>query len=85
MRKIAYATFTFAALALMGANLISQHQAIVEGALTELKLKQLPGPPGIVGGPAQFKVTKETIAYLQKLQKQGKVIEARPDGSIHIK
>ncbi len=72
------------AVALLGANFITQSEAIVSGALTELKFEPLPGKPGLVGAPPKFKATKETIGYLDKLVKEGKIIEIQANGALNI-
>jgi hypothetical protein len=69
---------------LLGANLISQNAALLSAALTELKLESVPGPPGLVGAPPKFKVTKKTIEYLEKLQKDGTIVEVQNNGSLKI-
>jgi hypothetical protein len=73
------------ALALAGANsLISEHAALVSGALDKLKFESVPGKPDLIGAPPKMRVTKKTIDYLQKLMKEGKTIEVGNDGSIEI-
>ena len=79
---IAIALMTLGSL---GANsLITQNEALVSGALAALKLESVPGKPGIVGAPPKFKISKATIDHLEKLHKEGKVIEVQGDGSLKI-
>ena len=86
MRRIACVAVIGAALGSLGANLlITQHAAIVSGALTELRFKPLPGDPKRIGAPPRFKVTKATLDYLKKLESQNKIIEIQGDGSIVVK
>lgn len=81
-------SFTLAAalvaVALLGANLISQNAALLSAALSELKLESVPGSPGLVGAPPKFKVTKKTIGYLEKLQKDGTIVEVQNNGALKI-
>jgi hypothetical protein len=72
------------AIALMGANLISQNAAMMSAALTQLKLEAIPGPPGLVGAPPKFKVTRKTIEYLEKLEKTGAIVQVENNGSVKI-
>ena len=39
----------------------------------------------LVGAPPQFKITKATIEHLQKLQKDGKIVEVQNDGALKLK
>jgi len=84
MKKTLGMVVASVAVALMGAKLISQDAALVSGALTELKFEMAPGPPGLVGAPPKLKVTKQTIEFLQKLQKEGKVVEVQNNGALKI-
>jgi hypothetical protein len=68
-----------------GALFITENAGLVGAALTSLKFESLPGNPNLVGAPPQFKVTKATIEFLQKIQKDGKTIEVQNDGSIKVK
>jgi hypothetical protein len=43
----------------------TQNQAMVTGAIAELKLELEPSRSGIVGGPSVFVVTKETLDFLK--------------------
>ena len=68
-----------------GANLITQDEAKVGGVLQELKLESVkPKDPTIVGAPPRYRVTKATIDYLEKLMKDGKMIEVQGNGSLKI-
>jgi len=69
----------------MGAMFITENAGLTSAALKDLKFEAIPGNPKLVGAPPQFKVTKETIEHLQKMQKDGKVIEVQNDGSLKIK
>ena len=69
----------------VGAMFITENAGLVGGALAELKFEALPGNPKMVGAPPQFKVTKATIEFLQKLQKDGKVVEVGNDGAVKVK
>ncbi len=69
----------------LGAMFITQNAGLVGAALTELKFEEQPGDPKLVGAPPKFKVTKATIDFLQKLQKDGKTVEVQNDGSVKVK
>jgi hypothetical protein len=85
MKKVICVAAMFVALGLLGAkSLITQYEALVSGALTTLKFESLPGKPGLVGAPPKLKVTKQTIEYLEKLRKDGKIIEVQNNGAIQI-
>jgi hypothetical protein len=84
--------FTYTAVAMLvlgsalGAMFITQDEAKVSGVLTALKLESVPQKdPKLMGAPPQFKVTKATIEYLQKLEKDGKVIEVQGNGELKVK
>jgi hypothetical protein len=62
----------------VGAMFITQDAGLVVAALSSLRFDPLPSNPQMVGAPPQFKVTKATIEFLQKLQKDGKNIEVTP-------
>jgi hypothetical protein len=85
MKKFACLAFIVIALGSLGAKLITQDEALVAGALSELKFESVPGNPKLIGAPPQLKVTKATIEYLQKLQKEGKIIEVQGNGELKIK
>jgi hypothetical protein len=72
----------------MGAALITQNESLVSAGLKELKFESVPAPKvdgkSVMGAPPQFKVTKETIEFLTKLQKDGKVIQVDGDGKVEI-
>jgi hypothetical protein len=70
---------------LSGAMFITENAGLVSAALTELKFEAQPGNPKLIGAPPQLKVTKGTIEYLMKLQKEGKIVEVENDGSLKIK
>jgi hypothetical protein len=85
MKRFLCATVAVVAVSLLGArHLITQDEALVSAVLTELKFESVPGKPGIVGAPPKFKVTKQTIDYLEKLLKEGKIIEVEGNGSLKI-
>ncbi len=69
----------------LGAMFITQNAGLVSAALQQLKFEELPGNPKLIGAPPQLKVTKETIDFLVKLQKDGKLVEVENDGSLKIK
>lgn len=86
MRRFSIAIVLFLVLGVsVGAMFITQDAGLVGAALTSLKFDALPGNPNLVGAPPQFKVTKATIAFLQKVQKDGKSIEVQNDGSLKVK
>jgi hypothetical protein len=70
---------------LLGAMFIAQNAGLVSAALQQLKFEELPGNPKLIGAPPQLKVTKETIDFLVKIQKDGKLVEVENDGSLKIK
>jgi hypothetical protein len=85
MKKLLCAAAVFTTMGLLGANyLITQDEALVSGALTALKFELVSEKPGVVGTPPKFKVTKITIDHLEKLMKDGKVIEIEGNGSIKV-
>ncbi len=69
----------------VAAMFIAQDAALVGGALKDLKFEAVPGNPKVIGGPPQFKVTKDTIEFLQKLQKDNKIVEVENNGALKIK
>jgi hypothetical protein len=85
MKNSLSAAIAVIALTLLGANyLITQDEALVSGALNELKFESVPGKPGVVGAPPKFKVAKQTIQHLEKLQKDGAIIEVQGNGALKI-
>ena len=52
--------------------------------LAELKFESVPGKAGLVGAPPKFKITKQTLDHLEKLSKEGKLIEIQGNGSLKI-
>jgi hypothetical protein len=85
MKKLLCVAVGFAAVGLLGANhLITQDEALVSAALKTLRFESLAGKPGVVGAPPKFKVTKKTIEHLEKLLKDGSVIEVQGNGAIKI-
>ncbi len=85
MKKLASVTVACVAIALLGANnLITQDEALASSVLTALKFKSVAGKPGVVGAPPKFEVTKQTIEHLEKMLKEGKVIEVQGNGSVKI-
>ena len=86
MKRFASYVIFFLVLGIsLGAMFITQDAGLVGAALKELKFEPLPGNPKMVGAPPQFTVTKATIDFLQKVQKDGKTIEVQNDGSIKLK
>jgi hypothetical protein len=73
------------AIGFVGAKFITQDEALVSGALTELKFELQPTKGGLVGAPPRLKVGKQTIDHLQKLMKEGRVIEVQGNGQLKIK
>lgn len=61
---------------------ITEAQSHVIPALEALKLK--PVKSEVIGGPQKFKVTKETLDFLNKAMKDGKSIVVEGDGSIKV-
>jgi len=86
MKKLLlWVAFALAVFGALGASrLITQNEALVSAALGSLKFESVPPPAGIVGAPPKFKVTKATLAHLEKLMKEGKTIEVQGNGSIKI-
>jgi hypothetical protein len=85
MNKCLCVAVAVVALGLLGAkNLITQDEALVSAALKALKFEPVPGKPGVVGAPPKFKVAKHTIEHLEKLHKDGAIIEVQGNGSIKI-
>jgi hypothetical protein len=85
MKRFVCLAVAFVVLGLLGAkNLITQDEALVSAGLTMLKFESVPGKPGLVGAPPKFKVTKQTIEFLEKLAKEGKIIEVQGNGSVKI-
>jgi hypothetical protein len=78
-------TLAVMAVGLVSAKtLITQDAALASGVLTTLKFEAQSGNPKVIGAPPKFKVTKETIEYLDKLRKQGKTIDVQNNGSLKI-
>ncbi len=84
MKKYLCAAVVLTALTSLGANLITQDEALVSGVLAELKFESVPNKTGVIGAPPKFKVTKHTLDYLEKLSKEGKVVEIQGNGSLKI-
>lgn len=85
MKKLLCAAVVLVAVGLLGANnLITQDEALVSAALKELKFESVAGKPGVVGAPPKFKVAKHTIDHLEKLLKEGKIVEVQANGSLKI-
>jgi hypothetical protein len=86
MRRTILIALAIVPFALIAANYnISMPQAITQGVLDELGFEIVPDTSGRIGGPSKFKITDATIKHLQKLQKEGKHVIAKPDGSIELK
>lgn len=58
------------------------NQALVTGALSELKFEHVPQNPPVMGGPQQYTVTDETIKYVTSLE--GKTLVVDGDGSVKL-
>lgn len=56
----------------------TQNQALVSGALQELKLEFVEG--GAPGSPPRMKVTKATVEYVKSLE--GKTLVVDGDGNV---
>jgi hypothetical protein len=85
MNKALSALVVACAITLCGAaSLVSQFEALAIGVLNTLKLEPIPNRSGAIGGPAKFKITKQTLSHLEKLMKEGKTLQANPDGSVVI-
>jgi len=85
MKRIACLTVALVACALLGARtLITQDAALVSGALRDLKFETVEKPSGVIGGPVHLKVTKKTLAHLEKLMNEGQTIEVGNSGAIKL-
>jgi len=56
------------------------NQAIVSGVLTALKLEPVPATPHVMGGPQEWKVTKESVQLIESME--GKSFVVKSDGEI---
>lgn len=61
------------------AAMATRDQALVSGAISELKLELIEENPQILGGPMKYRVTKETLKFLTD-----KTVTVEPDGSLKI-
>jgi hypothetical protein len=78
-------TLAIVAIGLVAAkNLISQDAALISAGLRTLKFEPLAGKPDVIGAPPKFKVTRQTIEYLEKLRKDGATIEVQNNGSVSV-
>jgi hypothetical protein len=59
---------------------MTEKQALVDAVFEKLDFQRVPGEPGIVGGPTEWRATIATLAFLT-----GKKIIVHPDGSIEVK
>ena len=85
MQRILLAIAGVMALGFAAANLKSlSRRPSPSVLLSDLKLEQQADASGILGAPSKFKVTPQTVDYLTKLQKDGKVLIVDATGSIHI-
>lgn len=84
MRRLAIALVLVAAAGSLSAMYITEHQAVVQGALEKLGFEAEPPPRGLVGAPPRLKVTAKTIEQLQKLLADKKVIEIQGTGELAI-
>ena len=85
MKRVAAVLLIVLLTASLGANLITQNEALVSAALNHLKLESQPTKGGLVGAPPRFKVTKQTLEHLEKLMKEGKAIEVQGNGELKIR
>jgi hypothetical protein len=79
MKKFASLLVVCAAVAILGA---SEKQEKVMPALESLKLEKI---PELFGEEIHYKVTKETVDYLERLRKEGRELVLDRDGSIREK
>jgi hypothetical protein len=84
MKKYLCAAIVLTALSTLGANLITQDEALVSGVLAELKFESVPNKTKLLGAPPKYKVTKQTLEFLEKLAKDGQVIEIQGNGSLKL-
>lgn len=85
MKKLTSVTIAAVAVGLMGSALyISQDQALVSGALGELKFEPVSARSGLIGGPSRFKISQQTLDYLDKLAKGNKQIEVQANGQVRV-
>jgi hypothetical protein len=85
MKRVAMILLIGLITASLGANLITQNEALVSAALKELRFESQPTKGGVVGAPPRFRVTKQTIEHLDKLMKDGKAIEIQANGELKIR
>ncbi len=84
MQKYLCAAIVLTALTSLGANLITQDEALVSSVLAELKFESVPNTTKLLGAPPKFKITKQTLAFLEKLSKEGQIVEIQGNGSLKI-
>ncbi|HUY89038.1 MAG TPA: hypothetical protein VMV10_09910 [Pirellulales bacterium] len=84
MRMLASCVVAIAAIGSMGAYFSTEDESTVMGALEALKYEHVPNQDNI-GGPADFKVTEETIDYLESLRKDGKTVTVDSEGTVSTK
>jgi hypothetical protein len=85
MKRVATFLLVVLVTASLGANLITQNEALVSAALNQLKFESQPSKAGLVGAPPRFKVTKQTLEHLEKLMKDGRSIEIQASGELKIR
>lgn len=79
MKKLASLLVVCAAVAVLGAT---ERQEKVMPALEALKLEKI---RELFGEEVHYKVTKETVDYLERLRKEGRQLVLDRDGSISEK
>lgn len=85
MKRFVPVMVVCAAVMLMGATyFITLDQARTSGILKDLKFESVENKSGVIGAPPKFKVTKETIEYLQKMQKEDRFIEVEGNGALKV-
>lgn len=85
MKRFVPVFVVLAAAMLMGAKyFITLDQARTSGILKDLKLESVEDTSGRIGAPPKFRVTKATVEYLQKLQKDNTLIEVEGNGALKV-
>lgn len=82
MKKLAALSVAFVLLSAGVVLAITESQAAVAPVLQELKMKPIPSK--VLGGPQKYEITDETIEFLTKAKKSGKVVVLKSDGSIEL-
>ncbi len=63
----------------------TEQQATISPVMEALKFEYVAPPDGKVGGPMEYKVTKDTLKYLTQLKKNKKTIVITSKGEVEIK